>query len=215
MGRGFVSPTRIRCEACGLTGGIPSFGLGGISSAPAACSTVVHRRRGFRRCSRPRDSTYRWLAPSIQPARRVSFSPVVPGAPKGLHPPGVVSRIGSKRERKQHQDEERGRSQGAASPVSGVAASLAQMCSEPLCGSPAKAGNLASLFGARQPPNQRRQMPIAPYPRQPYIGCIRRFSEAIPSFPRRQENPLSLWESARVRVRTIRNATKCNQLQPK
>ena len=74
---------------------------------------------------------------------------------------------------------------------------------------PAKAGtsNPCLRFGVgavREPPEghaipnvspTQRQLPIAPSPRQPYIGCMRHSRAEYPSFPRRREkSPLPLGE---------------------
>ena len=93
---------------------------------------------------------------------------------------------------------------------------------------PAKAGTshpcpCVDVGAVREPPEghaipnvspTRRQLPIAPSLPQPLHWLHTSFTRLSPVVPAKAgRNPLSLWERARVRVRTTGNATKCNQMQ--
>ena len=54
--------------------------------------------------------------------------------------------------------------------------------------------------------------PLRHTPAGCYIVCIRRSSESSRR-SREGSNPFSPWEKARMRVRGIGNATKCNRMQ--
>ena len=73
-------------------------------------------------------------------------------------------------------------------------------------------GGLTACGVPGHPPTcpHSRQMPIAPSPRSPYISCMRRFSEVMPSFPRRREPRIP---SPRRRQAMGRNGRKWKRIK--